>query len=368
MINSMVNVSRKLDSMPSLETLDLSDNNLSSLVDTFAQWKWPSLEELNLSNSRLGNLSEAVFQNAKNLTDLRLDNCSKLQSIHELTFAPLTQLRRLNMSNVHLKTLNHHHLPDTALIKCQKLEFIDLTNNDLFEVPVALRVLKNLKKLILNQNNMTSLRSSDFIVTDGCCSPLQELEVQQCMQLSRVDDYTFADMLWLKTLVLSENPKLSYISPMAFASRSKQSSATNLVRLELLDLSSNNFTSMSDPNEYIGLNFQQILLNNNPWNCNCDLKWLDSAANVRGSPVLHCKQPEKYRDIDVGRFFKTNQCDEPEKEAGIFTLILAGAMLFVLGALVATLAQRMELWRRLMWKDQYGTVYYTKASFPTEAM
>lgn len=335
-----------------LKTLILSDNPLKDLK-TFSAWSFSALEKLDLSNTSLVEIGPSSFNKSSNLKNLKLDRNPDL-FLSPSTFINLTQLQHLNLSQVPLT----NQLGDRLFIKNQNLEVLDLSECSLLEVPVALRTLSSLKSLTLNRNLMTSLRESDFVNTTS----LIQLEIRECPKLKSIDESAFIMLVSLETLIIADNPRLQYISNHAFGPERKHK------HLVSIDLSGNNLTTLHDDLQDIkGMgttDVKSLILNNNPWNCNCDLEWIQTIPTSIRSPV-HCKTPEQYKDIEISQFFAMKDC-KIEDDSNIHTVLVTGFLLFLFGLMVAVFVQKSEFCRRLLWKDQYGTIYYTKASFPAE--
>uniref|UniRef100_A0A6G1S502 Leucine-rich repeat transmembrane protein FLRT1 n=1 Tax=Aceria tosichella TaxID=561515 RepID=A0A6G1S502_9ACAR len=364
---------KKQSELAKLRWLDLSYNELDSASNTsttggnnFVLWKMPALRELNLAGNPLQRISNADFINKPQIKKLHLNQLNDLRSIDELALNPLGQLQFLNLSGSLQKIPS---LPDQLFVKNAALDELDLSENQLIEVPVALRSTNGISKLYLNGNLMTSLRQSDFINR----SKLEYLEMSHCNRLLRIDPNTFSQTPSLKKLILSNNERLHEISPLAFerspSSPSNSNSAPTFTNLTLLDLSNNNLTTFSY--EMPGLVFSdRLILANNPWDCSCSLKWmlnpLPNPGAILDQQPMHCASPSKFKDIEIREVLTMLDCQPEESTMQRFVLIVF--LLFLIVLTVAIFVQRADICRRLQWRDQYGrgTIYYTKASFPTE--
>lgn len=346
-IDSITNTNTKSPSLSKLKSLNLSGNQIKN-VTFLADLKAPAIETLDISLNPIEELGPNSFSNMKNLQNLKIQE-TKLRLIDELAFSPLAQLKFLNMSGVQLE----NHLGDKQFAKNQKLQVLDMSDNRLHEVPFSLRSTQSIERLILNKNLMSSFRFADFINREK----LTYLEIKDCPKLSRIDEFAFSELIALKTLILTNNSRLQSISKDAFATD------VPLAHIELLDLRGNNISTMPDIRESTTSTFDRILLSENPWYCSCDLKWITTLAN---RPILHCAGPEQFKDIELSQYFLTTDCEV--EESNYHSIIITGFLLFLLGISVAIFIQKNEFCRRLMWNDQYGSVYYTKASFPQEAV
>lgn len=346
-IKTITTFRQKKDNSIKLKTLLLRSNQLTGLSIFQAK---SSVEILDLSMNKIEDIQSTTFNNFPKLTKLVLEQ-SQIVSIDEAAFNSLTDLKTLILTSTNLK----NHLSDQLFSKNQKLETVDLSNNSFIEVPFALRSTPSIKTLILNGNLMTSLRPSDFLNRLN----LVNLEIKNCPYLTSIDELTFTGMINLKNLTISENPKLAHISKDAFKSNDDKT-----ILLKIFDLRNNNISSMSSPIEFPNLKFDDILLEHNPWHCDCKLKWLLTIATTRAS-LIHCAGPELQRDMELSQFFQTVDCEQEKNEYHAF--ILGAFLIFLLALSIVVFIQKNGTCRRLLWKDQYGTIYYTKASFPTDA-
>lgn len=354
---------RSLDGFPKLKTFNLTQGQLDSIAN-LTMWRMPQLSVLDLSYNPIKEINQPIL--FKSLKTLRMDGLV-LTSLNDTVFNMLNDLEVLSLSKSIAK-MSSVQLPNQIFSKNQKLKVLDLSFNNLVDVPVALRSVNSVEELCLDGNFMTSLRPSDLINK----SALVKLELSQCPYLTEIDDYAFENMPNLKKLILSSNPRLREISREAFVSKQTSEDSSEEVNnnkilheLDLIDLSGNNFTTLHDPTKFKSISFKQILLNDNPWNCDCNLAWLSSMPASLSS-TMHCKTPALYRDIEVSQFIKTVECDE--RELNYQKIVLVSFLIFLLVLTIAVFAQKADLCRRFQMRDQYGTIYYTKASFPTEAV
>lgn len=349
-----------LVSFGKLRILKLAGNKLED-VKVFTNQNITSnpnniLNVLDLSNNRIQHLPAGSFSRVPNLQDLNLSG-NQLKDLGEMLFSTLRSLTNLNLNSNGNET-HPLHLDEDIFDKNDNLKSLDLSNSHLIEVPAALRKLKNLERLILDQNDMTSLRQSDLINR----KKLVQLSAINCKNLTQIDDHAFGDMQNLKILNLSNNKKLKHISKDAFKPTPK-SKVDRPLNLTVLELTGNNLTSLSNLLEPpLMVRFNVLFLNENPLNCDCQLKWLLDLPMEKISSV-HCDQPKDYKGIDIRNIPLQDICHESH---GYAKIIITLILLICLGAIVAFLIQKGEFCRRLLWRDQYGTIYYTKASFPQE--
>jgi len=129
--------------MDKLETLDLSDNELSLLPEALGQLV--KLLALNLSNNQIATMPEWLGQ-LKQLLTLKVSN-NKLATLPD-SLGSLVQLRTLHLSNNQLAKL-----PD-SLGSLVKLRTLHLSNNQLATLPDSLGSLVQLRTLNLSNNRL----------------------------------------------------------------------------------------------------------------------------------------------------------------------------------------------------------------------
>lgn len=112
-----------------LETVDLSDNNLTTLAyDTFATNV--NLRELILANNRIRFIRQATFVRSHSLQTLSLTG-NRITEIHDATFIGLANLRRLMLSDNPLTTL-----APMCFKSLKKLRYLSLANTDVHRIHV----------------------------------------------------------------------------------------------------------------------------------------------------------------------------------------------------------------------------------------
>ncbi len=174
------------------------------------------------------------------------------------------------------------------------LQEIYFTGNHIDSMaPDAFRGLRNLQILDLAGNKLTSFPSSAFkhlrsvreVILKG--NPIKYLLEDDLKYLPRLEIISF------------ENNWLERIHPKAFL---------GLDRLEEINLVNNELTSLSsDMEENLPPNLKFFRLYRNPWNCDCNLRWLrqwiahtkvnwDFGTTIPNTPA--CSTPEILRGIN----------------------------------------------------------------------
>ncbi|XP_043553093.1 leucine-rich repeat transmembrane protein FLRT2 [Chiloscyllium plagiosum] len=281
-------------------------------------------------------LQNNVINNAGFPLDLR--NVQSVQTVYlygnELDEFPVNLPK--NMKELHLQENNIQTVSREAIGQLQKLEKLHLDDNSISTVGIedgAFREATNLKLLFLSRNHLSS-------VPIGLPLGLEELRLDE-NRISMVPELAFQNLTHLQRLVLDGNlltdggiaegalEQLVKLTELSLVRNSLTVPPPNLPgghlvklnlqenqinqipvtafpqlkRLEKLDLS-NNQLRMLVRGVFDGMtSLKQILLRNNPWYCDCNIKWvtkwlqsLSFSINVRG---LMCQGPEKVRGMAI---------------------------------------------------------------------
>ncbi|XP_076818900.1 leucine-rich repeat transmembrane protein FLRT1-like [Clavelina lepadiformis] len=251
----------KLASFPkslpkSLEYLSLQQNQIRYIARDALEGL-SSLTELNLDYNNISDegLSPTAFQGARSLKDLVLTG-NTLQSV------PMNlpkSLKWLRMDRNHVSFVSVH-----ATARLSGLSKLDMSHNKLIRIsPKALHELKNLTYLNLASNYFEKIP-------------------------------VFPQRSQLTELILSRN-KIRYID---------RDELRNLFHLSQLDLSSNGLESVEDGGFNDFQNLRSLELHDNPWRCNCYLKylktWLEQTTTVVSNlKNIKCHSPPHFRDVTI---------------------------------------------------------------------
>ena len=152
--------------------------------------------------------------------------------------------------------------------------------------------LKNLVSLDLSGNLFVSFEADCVKGLDD----LQHLYLNSLSGLKTVNDFAFAEISKLTTIEMHSNRKLTSIGEKAFL---------GLPMLVHVDLHANNLRALN-PNTFDWLNLNSLDLRYNPWNCDCELKWLhnvllDKEINASSFHVreLYCSSPEELASLRI---------------------------------------------------------------------
>ncbi|XP_068596305.1 SLIT and NTRK-like protein 2 [Brachionichthys hirsutus] len=179
---------------------------------------------------------------------------------------------------------------------------LHLGNNGLQDIRAgAFNGLRLLKRLHLNNNNLEVIKEDMF-------AGLESLEYLQAdyNYISTIEPGAFSKLNKLKVLILNDNLLLS-LPPNVF----------RFVLLTHLDLRGNRLKMLPFAGvlEHIG-GIMEIQLEENPWNCTCDLiplkSWLDTISVFVGDIV--CETPFRLHGKDVTQLIKQDLC--PRRNAG----------------------------------------------------
>lgn len=173
---------------------------------------------------------------------------------------------------------------------------LHLGNNGLQEIKTgAFSGLKNLKRIHLNNNNLE-------IIKEDTLAGLENLEYLQAdyNYISIIEAGAFNKLNKLKVLILNDNLLLSL-----------PNNIFRFVMLTHLDLRGNRLKMLPFTGvlEHIG-GIMEIQLEENPWNCTCDLiplkAWLDTISVFVGDIV--CETPFRLHGKDVTHLIKQDLC------------------------------------------------------------
>lgn len=193
-------------------------------------------------------------------------------------------------------------LSPNEFISYGNITSLHLGNNGLQEIRTgAFNGLHLLKRLHLNNNNMEVIKEDTFAGLDS----LEYLQADY-NYISTIEPGAFSKLNKLKVLILNDNLLLA-LPPNIF----------RFVLLTHLDLRGNRLKMLPFTGvlEHIG-GIMEIQLEENPWNCTCDLiplkLWLDTISVFVGDIV--CETPFRLHGKDITQLIKQDLC--PRRNAG----------------------------------------------------
>uniref|UniRef100_A0A452GGI4 Uncharacterized protein n=1 Tax=Gopherus agassizii TaxID=38772 RepID=A0A452GGI4_9SAUR len=329
--NNIAKIEHSVDFPVNLTGLDLSQNNLSSVISINLR-KMPQLLSVYLEENKLTELPEECLSGLNNLQELYinhnllstiasgafigLDNLLRLHlnsnslqminskwfeaipnleilmigenpiiKIEEMNFKPLINLRSLVLAGINLT-----QIPDNALVGLDNLESISFYDNRFVKVPhVALQKVTNLKFLDLNKNPINRIRRGDF----SNMLHLKELGINNMPELISIDSLAVDNLPDLRKIEATNNPRLSYIHPNAFY---------KLPKLESLMLNSNALSALYRNTIDCLPNLKEISIHSNPIRCDCVIRWINmNKTNIRfmEPDSLFCVDPPEFQGQNV---------------------------------------------------------------------
>lgn len=170
--------------------MDLSNNHIGAIHSMDLSNKFRSLSKLNLSKNRLVRLEDAVFATLPHLTELNLSHNSELEVSGKAFIGLENSLLYLNLDNVSITafpdlplpflrklSIAHNELPfvpPELATNMTSLRDLDLSYNDLTNVPLITHSLPQLRELSMAGNPITSLTNTSLI---GAADTLIELNI-----------------------------------------------------------------------------------------------------------------------------------------------------------------------------------------------
>uniref|UniRef100_A0A8D0CBH5 Leucine rich repeats and immunoglobulin like domains 3 n=1 Tax=Salvator merianae TaxID=96440 RepID=A0A8D0CBH5_SALMN len=311
----------------SLETLDLSSNNISVLkMESFPPMV---LKHLHINNNRIISMEPGTFDNLSSTLQVLKLNKNRISAIPQKMFK-LPQLQHLEMNRNKIKKidgLTFQGLPSLKSLKIQRnglsklmdgafwglssMEILQLDHNNLTEITKGwLYGLLMLQQLHLSQNVISRISPDAW----EFCQKLSELDLTY-NNLARLEDSNFVGLSLLVRLNIGNN-KVSYIADCAFRGLSSLQSLdlknneiswtiedmngafsgldklrwlllqgnrirsitkkafSGLDALEHLDLSNNAIMSVQGNTFSQMKQLKELYLNTSSLLCDCQLKWL----------------------------------------------------------------------------------------------
>ena len=243
----------------SLRHLKLGGNKITNIFQDSDGNQSLELRTLDIHNNRLRRISPKLFAVCPKLQKLHADR----NNIQQFTVNISTSDTRYFDSVTHI-SLSHNNIisvnPD-SFEYFPRLEMMDISyNNILYVDGIFSDNCSQLKWLSLAGNPIQSIPP----FTLSACSNLTMLNLSGC-EIQVIYGDIFKGLFNLRTLDISHN-RIMWIHPETFCTTAM---------LQNLNLSYNLLTSLSPKVLSFTSNAtQDIRLNENPWNCDCDIVWL----------------------------------------------------------------------------------------------
>lgn len=262
--------------MEQLVQLDLSWNLIQE-VQPNAFHQLAHLTQLNVSHNNLESLPDNLFSERNVLRSLLLAY-NQFKSVPRDISDHLHHLETLDISNNHLK-----HLKETTFRHNRRLQNLNLAHNRLTLLPAdVFQSLTSLNYLSLEANQLFDVEAGAFdhqhqlMVLNLGRNPLLSLPAPLLpannslfvltvshAKLTRLKAATFQNLRALRNLYLSDNRHLQNLPNDTFAGAHQ---------LKVLHLHNNNFTQL--PSSVLDLEPDDLLLDGNPWPCDCSAQWI----------------------------------------------------------------------------------------------
>lgn len=341
--NKISNLYYSLSIYENLLSLDLSNNNLSSLgSDKFKSQI--NLKVLNFSRNSIEKLKKDSFNGLKALVNLDL-SYNRLEKLHNLTFLELHSLRTIVLSGnrithlergllrtaKHLKELvldNNQllEIPSAVLSDAIGLHFLVLSQNLIYSVDegsmpnlpelqslsidgnvirdihhAALTGLPSLERLDLSDNNFTNIPtaslsklsnltwlklSGNFLekippVAFRGLFQLKHIHLDRLDMLTKIDVRAFVDNINLERIWLNDNIAMKSIPTRLFHGNPK------IVHISIKNNALTTVEAIHFPLDQLRL----LQLGGNPLECNCSLLWLwHLAQDQKKVPIIQSNQ------------------------------------------------------------------------------
>ena len=205
---------KEIGIMRNLRTLGISSvKNYGSVTRKQFEDFSPSLEELNLVDSDITSLHRHAFKHVPSVSSLDLSN-NRLEHVDDDAFREVgNALRYLRMSN----SLYFTRLPNIAFHSLTGLVTLDLSNNHIRRVPLdSFHKMNGLQFLYLQDNEISTFKRGTF---HSQANPKLRILDLSFNRISKVEYDTFR-FPELQTLLLSDN-MISVIGPMSFVEMTK---------------------------------------------------------------------------------------------------------------------------------------------------
>ena len=267
-----------------------------------------SLQRLDLHHNRLTSVPKGLAATLE-YVDFR---CNFIKYVGKTSLKGLTSLSELHLSQ---NNITNHGLSPLAFEDTQSLRILILTDNLLTKFPENFP--GSLQLLRLNKNNINFVSRTAL---QGLKN-LSNLDLSQnALGQTGIEKFSFMSLTSLKVLDLSHNfiteipshlpetlqelmlsnNQIEFLYSNENNGHGSLSSIKHLVRV---DLSSNNLKSV-ETNAFGNLKLQSVQLHDNPWMCDCHLKylkqWLSSnVLTLSSENKFCCQSPRAFTGVTL---------------------------------------------------------------------
>lgn len=280
-----------------LDCINLSGNELKT-IDELDFARLPKLRSLLISRNQINSISEMAFHNSTQLQILDFSS-NKLDRLGERTFEGFIRIELLNLENnsfselpdtIFERTKLHmleninlaHNLFQIAPLKALQRQYffissVNLSGNNITDIPADNSVLVNIKKLDLSSNPLTDEAIKNILEEP---KTVRELNLAN----TRITTLNRLELPFLHTLNLSHN-HITHLPENSFE-------RTTL--LQTLDLSFNNLTGFTKIWQLLR-NLQTLNVSNNPISTfsDDDFEGLSGLRDFSMQNLFECNRIEK---------------------------------------------------------------------------
>ncbi|XP_017884264.1 leucine-rich repeat neuronal protein 1-like [Ceratina calcarata] len=326
-----------------LQQLNISHNKLEYIDENGFNNRIPKLTILDVSWNKLSVVNETMLQHFKVLEYLSLANNPINEGIHENAFWNLVALRYLNLSNI-----SASYFSSEMFKTLSNLSNLDLSSNPISVVPL---LPANLEELDISDTHVCRLQ--------GVYLPrLRELKMNNMRQLRQLILNDLENFTSLETLTLDGSKNLAYLTKW------RPYETILLPRLQRLSMANCALKTIEYNLASIIPRVPILNLENNPWNCDCKMKWLHASNETRIiARQIKCRTPEQHAGkelSEVPSYYLACQEDSssvlrPVLWASILTLLLA----IMLVSIFFLLRGPLSHWDWDIRRKNHDTVSYT---------
>lgn len=289
--------------------LDMS-NNLISIIKEFNFFKIKSLERLDLSYNQISEVEVNAFTSLSLLHYVDLSD-NHLVIIPANSFMPLTTIKTLKLSgnqgfgrimgkeavnsslalmyqqlgvSIDLKSLEMErcNLSAINLIIGRGLEHLNLGFNDIKELS-KLDIPPNVKKIELSGNPLNNLKAFSLSHVYN----LQEIIMEDMPLLGHVDENSFYGLSKLHHVSFEGSKNLSFFHHFSFNTENDKN-----LELKILNLRGCNIRTLNDELKTVFSHLEQLHLDGNPFNCDCDIQWI---KKIDLETEIRCYKPPEFQ-------------------------------------------------------------------------
>ncbi|KJH45275.1 leucine Rich repeat-containing domain protein [Dictyocaulus viviparus] len=293
-----------------LESIDLSWNHIKVLPTRLFPYSVSSVTHLHLESNMIADLEPLEFMNYTRLQTLNLAS-NKIRHLRDGVFAGIYEFSSLLLSNNSIETVGPEVFADLSI------GVVDLSYNELAEIPMAIGRLFSLKKINLSHNNIKwafgfyfffhgfqfhhfLIFRLDFNYADSGLESLSDtLSQASAVRLLDVSRNSLDFLQWnelpprLEHLIADSN----VISLLGAASRSKlvilnditikciwkaASTFSMKTAMRSLDLSDNRLSQLRMESLVTnGVNSIDLNLKGNSLKCGCELHWMTMTGTLK---------------------------------------------------------------------------------------